>query len=328
MASDDTHIAIEDRKRHPTLWFDDGNIILTTNCTLFCVHRGLLSMNSPVFADMLSMPQPDRFEDSFEVHPVVEISDNDTDFTHLMCFFYDHRYYHGGTETTFEKISGLLRMSTKYQMDDLRNEIISHLSLAYPSTLEQYVKAVDPSTQLSLFPPFHGQHFAIATLASETNASVLLPTALWRSMCMTSRDILDGVADSEGTKHMLSQKDAHLCILKKHRVYKEQMRAEAFLASLSLKECARRNETGKIQGTSPCSEMALSEVVRHISGIEGVMTDSHDIFTKMSAFDVWRPFVCDTRRERTVSELSSVRMGCWDALPRLFKLPSWDRLRR
>ncbi|TDL16694.1 hypothetical protein BD410DRAFT_844207 [Rickenella mellea] len=200
---EDSYIPIQDRKQHPKLWFDDGNIILTTNLSRFRVHRGFLSMSSPVFADMLSMPQPDtnQVEDVYDGLPVVEISDNDTDFTHLLRFFYDHRYYQGGTKTTFEKISGLLRLSTKYQMDYLRNEIIDHLSLAYPSTLENYMKAVDQNTELPLFPSFHGQHFAVVALARETGAYNLLPTALWRSMCMITQDIVEGITDSNGRKN-------------------------------------------------------------------------------------------------------------------------------
>ncbi|TDL16691.1 hypothetical protein BD410DRAFT_730988 [Rickenella mellea] len=123
---DDSYILIQHRKQHPKLWFDDGNIVLTTNLSRFRVHRGSLWMNSPVFADMLSMPQPEpsNMEITFEGVPIVQtrMSDNCDDLAHLLNFFYNQRYYQGGTETTFEKISGLLRMSTKYQLDDLRDE--------------------------------------------------------------------------------------------------------------------------------------------------------------------------------------------------------------
>lgn len=136
------------------------------------------------------------------------------------------RYYQVGTETTFEKISGLLRLSTKYQMDDLRDEIISHLSLAYPTTYQKYSAAVDTKAQLALFPPFHGQHFAIVALARETDASILLPAALWRSMCMTSRNILHGAVDSSGKRHRLRQSDVLQCLVKKSQVYKKLVRAE------------------------------------------------------------------------------------------------------
>lgn len=39
---------------HPTLYFDDGNLILQCHKTLFCVHKSLLSKHSPVFRDILA----------------------------------------------------------------------------------------------------------------------------------------------------------------------------------------------------------------------------------------------------------------------------------
>ncbi len=41
------------------LWFPDGNIILATDMYLFKVHRGILSLQSSVFRDMLELPVVD-----------------------------------------------------------------------------------------------------------------------------------------------------------------------------------------------------------------------------------------------------------------------------
>ncbi|TDL16720.1 hypothetical protein BD410DRAFT_689424, partial [Rickenella mellea] len=203
------------RKRHPKLWFKDGDIIFTTNATIFRVHRGVLSMHASVFADMFSLPYPnsDNVNPTFDGLPVVEVSDADDDFAHLLHLFYDRRYYQHGTETTFDKISGLLRMSTKYQMDELRGEIISHLALAYPSMLEKYKEAIDPKVQLPLFPPFKGQHFVIVALARETDASALLPAALWRSSCSGPNDIINGFVNADGRQiFRLPAFDIPLCM--------------------------------------------------------------------------------------------------------------------
>ncbi|TDL16685.1 hypothetical protein BD410DRAFT_795076 [Rickenella mellea] len=327
MDSDSVYIPISDRKRHPTLWFDDGNIILAATFSLFRVHRGLLSMNSPVFADMFSMPHPDAdsIENGFEGLPVVEITDTDVDFTHLLSFFYDHRYYQGGTMTTFEKISGLLRTSTKYQMDNLRNEVISHLALAYPSTFEGYLKAVDPNAAVPLFPPFLGQHFAVVALARETGASVLLPAALWRSMCMTSQEILDGVVDSNGTRYMLSPADVRRCILKKSQVYKRLVRMEnMFAAKLKPQGCVRQNLRGG-KAISPCMEIAVFEVIIHFSNAAEETRDDHDMF-QMGAFGAWRPLLCDGCRNGADTLLAGWRTDWWSSLPNAFELPEWGRL--
>ncbi len=45
-------------RKDEELWFEDGNLILTTPTVRFRVYRGLLVAHSPVFRDMLSLPQP------------------------------------------------------------------------------------------------------------------------------------------------------------------------------------------------------------------------------------------------------------------------------
>ena len=45
-------------KRIPDLYFPDGNIILEAGMTHFRVSRGILAARSPVFREVLSLPQP------------------------------------------------------------------------------------------------------------------------------------------------------------------------------------------------------------------------------------------------------------------------------
>lgn len=44
-------------KQSTAIWFEDGNVILQTQDTLFRMYKGILSRESPVFKDMFSMPQ-------------------------------------------------------------------------------------------------------------------------------------------------------------------------------------------------------------------------------------------------------------------------------
>ena len=44
--------------RSTDFWFDDGNVVLQVESTLFRVHRSILSMRSEVFQGMFSVPQP------------------------------------------------------------------------------------------------------------------------------------------------------------------------------------------------------------------------------------------------------------------------------
>ena len=59
------------------IWYDDGNVILQAEGTLFKVHRSVLARSSSVFKDMFSFPQP-PFTDTemMDGCPVVKLSDS------------------------------------------------------------------------------------------------------------------------------------------------------------------------------------------------------------------------------------------------------------
>ena len=42
-------LGVEEIKENSPLWLDDGNLVLTTACTAFKVHRGILERHSEVF---------------------------------------------------------------------------------------------------------------------------------------------------------------------------------------------------------------------------------------------------------------------------------------
>lgn len=46
---------------HPSLWYEDGNVIIIADSTLFRVHQSMLSRRSPVFKALISLA--DRSDD-------------------------------------------------------------------------------------------------------------------------------------------------------------------------------------------------------------------------------------------------------------------------
>jgi hypothetical protein len=74
-------------------WFDDGNVVLQVESTLFRVHRSILSMHSEVFRGMFSVPQPAATDgDLVDNCPVVQLPDRAVDWTHVLKAFYGGRY--------------------------------------------------------------------------------------------------------------------------------------------------------------------------------------------------------------------------------------------
>ena len=80
----------EDSKptRHIDLYFDDGNIVLIADEVAFRVHSSILSLRSPVFKDMLAMPQP-ASTDTFDGCPVVNLPDCWCDVAPFLDFIYN-----------------------------------------------------------------------------------------------------------------------------------------------------------------------------------------------------------------------------------------------
>ena len=72
-----------DFQRDSELWFEDGTIILVARGVGFKVYRGPLVDHSPVFKDMLSLPQPAATQVA-PACPVIPLPDSPADLRHVL----------------------------------------------------------------------------------------------------------------------------------------------------------------------------------------------------------------------------------------------------
>ncbi|KAJ7061551.1 hypothetical protein C8F01DRAFT_936749, partial [Mycena amicta] len=132
-----------DPQRVPDLWFADGNIVLQAENSVFKVFQGILAARSPIFRDMMSIPQPpEGGGDLFEGCPLVYMHGDSADA--MSCFLraiFDSEYFPAyPAPTEFNIIEGCLRLSHKYEVDYLRKRALVHLSSAYPTRLPLWDK--------------------------------------------------------------------------------------------------------------------------------------------------------------------------------------------
>ena len=73
------------------LWFDDGNLILKAETSLFRIYAGFLAAKSSVFRDMVSFPLPEEGNATLEGCPVVCVYDTPNDLTHFLRAIFDSR---------------------------------------------------------------------------------------------------------------------------------------------------------------------------------------------------------------------------------------------
>lgn len=80
-----------DETRGP-VWFSDGNIVLQAGALQFKVHRDVLSLHSPVFKDMFTLPYtPMENEIIVDGCPIVALQDSARDVEHMLREIYSYR---------------------------------------------------------------------------------------------------------------------------------------------------------------------------------------------------------------------------------------------
>jgi hypothetical protein len=65
-------------------WFDDGTIVIQARDTQFRAYRGILTLCSPIFHDMFSIPQPTTGDELVDGCPVVHVSDSAEDWQYVL----------------------------------------------------------------------------------------------------------------------------------------------------------------------------------------------------------------------------------------------------
>ncbi|KAI0753723.1 hypothetical protein C8Q74DRAFT_1320211 [Fomes fomentarius] len=204
-AAEDARDEAEGFQRDEEFWFDDGTIILAARKVAFEVYKRPLSEHSPVFKDMLSLPQPE--ESGSGPCPLIHLEDDaPEDLRHVFRVLMPGKTLRlFGTQTiTYHKISALIRIGHKYQMDHLVQQSLDYLRTIVCSKgppvwrLRQYSIGVVNLTRL-------------------TGAHHLLPCALMQC-CSLGSSVVDGFAREDGTREYLSPQDLGLCFNAKDKL--------------------------------------------------------------------------------------------------------------
>ncbi|KAH9937893.1 uncharacterized protein BXZ73DRAFT_25208, partial [Epithele typhae] len=112
------------------LWYEDGTIILIAGTAAFCVHKGVLIALSPIFRDILALPQSPN-NDTMEGRVVVRIADSGPDMTNFLravfCPGYK-RLVRNTQQVSFPELASILRMAHKYEVPEAVAIAVDRLS--------------------------------------------------------------------------------------------------------------------------------------------------------------------------------------------------------
>ncbi|KAF5331467.1 hypothetical protein D9758_015483 [Tetrapyrgos nigripes] len=182
--------------RHPDLWFDDGSVICRAENTLFFVHMSQLSRHSVCFKDMFSIGTQSNSDagnisirskngtTEYPECPVITLHDSAEDVGNLFTALYDGPNFGNNDRDDFRVVSGVLRLSSKYIIDSLREKAILHLSQAWPTTLKAWDAREDNARAFEMKTGSSSGHvypspIAVINLAREVDAPTLLPSAFY-----------------------------------------------------------------------------------------------------------------------------------------------------
>ncbi|KAJ7191396.1 hypothetical protein GGX14DRAFT_600566 [Mycena pura] len=193
---------IETLQRAEGLWFEDGSLIIRAENTIFRVSRDILSARSSVFRDMLALPQPPlpNGVDTMDGCPLVHLPDGAKDMQYFLQALFDYQFFNPyPAPTIFPIVSGVLRMSHKYDVEGLRRRALMHLSAGVPVTLQEAQSNCSGKRSTYLV--------AVIQLARQVSADWIIPWTVYR-LCgsMTAEEILRGV-DVNGTTVKLDFRD-------------------------------------------------------------------------------------------------------------------------
>lgn len=162
-------------------WFRDGNIVIVAGSAAFKVHRGQLERHSEVFSDLFSIPQPME-QDLIDGCSSVELQDCPSDVFYFLSALYDGLYFKKPRSSDFPAIAAVLRLSSKYLVEHLRQHCLARLDADWPSNITGWDLRERRSTEEHgrYIPREHCAHpILVIELALNMNLPSILPAALY-----------------------------------------------------------------------------------------------------------------------------------------------------
>ncbi|TFK51922.1 hypothetical protein OE88DRAFT_1486272 [Heliocybe sulcata] len=278
------------------------------------MYCGLLTINSPVFELMLDTSSAED-QETYEGYPLVHLEDSSEDIGALLKALYRRRFFVKGTCTPFDRLTSLARLSSKYNIKHLMEDVAAHLSLIYPSSLEDYWKR-----DKSLFADFRPHAVEALDMSHDLPALLpIAPVAFYDCCELTAAEIVDGVTHAGEEYGISSDRDVKTCLVGRDALIKaKHARVDNFLMSLSPAQPCRTTDRC-------CRALALYLRDHRDRGL----LDKCDIFSRQP---LWAYYSAHTTRLCAVCHAqfrdseNNALDAVWKELPTFFDLESWEKL--
>jgi hypothetical protein len=328
-------------QRCEDLWLNGGDLVIRAENTVFKVLAAILSIASPIFKDMLGVPQPiGPGAELYEGLPFVRLSDSAFDVTQfLKALIYPgqvvfvslkmypfswmrDRYAEDELMCRLAVLAAVLRLGTKYGVHYLRKIAVNRLVQLFPYTYEAYDRRPDEW-------PYDNYTWkqgavVVAELARECNVLAVLPCCLWVLTPNFPDEIASYSPGSEDVTCTLEDEKVYaldfdtfgLCIRSGWRLNGLRQllifRALNFICSSA---SCRSEETKAVLD---------DQILRH----EDRERDAYVGLLDFLPDHWWRDEfkICDVCSEAAAGIWEHGRASLWERLPELYDLSPWNDL--
>ncbi|PIL26301.1 hypothetical protein GSI_12057 [Ganoderma sinense ZZ0214-1] len=306
-------------------WYEDGTLVLIAANIEFRVYRGPLAKHSPVFRDLLALPQPPSSQsapstpigsDTCPPCPKVHVTDSPSDLRHFLRAFVPGGTLDGALDAPkFGAVSAWIRLGHKYEVDKLVENSLQYLRRFYPKVLSESLSVCSGPIKKDRPEDVQGPHaIAIVNLARLTGSNDLLPLALLEC-CKLGAGIVSGYVREDGTVEHLHPDDLGRCF-----AAKEKLALRVVSAYLHVFEVPRDDDEGCLD-SEECRE-ALRESMQmfRLVGVDWVKVDELLEHERMELLTIENYSLCAHCREEAQKVIIKHRKQFWNALPRLFNV--------
>ncbi|KAJ7610468.1 hypothetical protein FB45DRAFT_875820 [Roridomyces roridus] len=261
--------------------------------TASSVSGSVLAARSPIFRDMLAIPQSED-QPTIGGCPIVVLPDSAKDLEYFLRAIFDSSFFEGPPKPSAQPIlAGVLRLSTKYEIGFLRQRALQHLATVSPLTVEEFDKISSTRT----FNGWPAQHLA---LADALDMKWSMPYTMYTISCSLTVDQL-----------MSAASDVHLSpsVLRNVKHTFSFLRGPPSSGCASLDRCRPRR----------------AEILSLLLDKEGI--SPMNSFPPFFWTGLFIKEFCASCHSEMRTQYEESRRRVWAELPEMFGLPSWEKLR-
>ncbi|PIL26442.1 hypothetical protein GSI_12200 [Ganoderma sinense ZZ0214-1] len=310
-----------DFKRSEEFWMPDGNIVLIAGETAFRVYRGLLALQSTVFADLFASSSPNA-EESYEDCPLIRLTDSPHDLAHLLRVLLPTsrmllQRREDDPQLSLHQISAIIRLTHKYHIEDLHGQALYVLQDAFgPRSLRKW----EDDFCSALLSWDDAGPIAVVNIARLTDTPSLLPIALYEC-CNLGEILIDGRKGEDGTVEHLSPADLKRCVRARNEFAKE--------ASALTSTIFNSGPSGDCTTLDLCTASLHSFLVQIMtdgSVADSAVLENWDYVVRRGARPRNNQGYCSACERELLARASRETERVWSRLPKIFdiEVPNWD----